>query len=77
MLFPVSRRVLPVFDAEKDKIVFVYEGRKYDDKEIIDGIGKRVPHYMLPNVIVRIKSMPHNQNGKIDRKWLTANYETW
>lgn len=65
-----------VFDAEKDKIVFVYEGRKYDDKEIIDGIGKRVPHYMLPNVIVRIKSMPHNQNGKIDRKWLTANYET-
>lgn len=65
-----------VFDAAKDKIVFIYEGKKYNEKEIIDGIGKKVPHYMLPNVIVRIKSMPHNQNGKIDRKWLQANYET-
>ncbi len=65
-----------VFDADKDKIVFVYEGKKYDEKEIIEGIGKRVPHYMLPNAIVRIKSMPHNQNGKIDRKWLQANYES-
>lgn len=30
---------------------------------------------MEPNQFVRVKSMPHNQNGKIDRKWLKNNYK--
>lgn len=63
-----------VFDTKQDKLVFVYEGKKYTEKELIEGIGSKVPHYMVPNLFIRIKSMPHNQNGKIDRKWLQENY---
>lgn len=63
-----------IFDEEKDKIVLIYTG-KIDDKEIMDGISQKVPHYMYPNVIKRLKSMPYNQNGKIDRKWLKAHYQ--
>jgi acyl-coenzyme A synthetase/AMP-(fatty) acid ligase len=66
-----------VYDAEVDKIVFVYEGKKLTDEEILASISARVPHYMVPNVVVRVKSMPHNQNGKIDRKLLQGNYKQY
>ena len=41
----------------------------------MEGISLRVPDYMKPNVIVKVKVMPYNQNGKIDRKWLKGHYE--
>ena len=62
-----------IFDDEKDKIVLVYQG-KISDKEIIDGLKDKVPHYMLPNVMKKVRNMPVNQNGKIDRKYLKTNY---
>ncbi len=63
-----------IYDEIKDKIVLIYTG-KIDDKGIMDGISHKIPHYMYPNVIVKKKVMPYNQNGKIDRKWLKSHYE--
>lgn len=63
-----------VFDEVKDKIVLIYTG-KIDDKGIMEGVSDKIPHYMYPNVIVKVKLMPYNQNGKIDRKWLKGHYE--
>ena len=63
-----------LFDEKKDKIVLVYTG-KIDDKSIVDGIAHKVPSYMMPNIIVKCKTIPYNQNGKIDRKWLKDHYE--
>ena len=63
-----------IFDDKKDKIVLIYTG-KIDDKGIMEGISNKIPHYMYPNVIVKVKMMPYNQNGKIDRKWLNGHYE--
>lgn len=63
-----------IFDEMKDKIVLIYTG-KIDDISIMEGISLRVPDYMKPNVIVKVKVMPYNQNGKIDRKWLKGHYE--
>lgn len=63
-----------VFDTDQDKLVFIYEGKKFSDKELVEGISRKVPNYMVPNQYIRIKSMPHNQNGKIDRKWLQEHY---
>lgn len=63
-----------IFDEKKDKIVLIYTG-KIDDKGIMEGISLKVPAYMRPNVIVKVKAMPYNQNGKIDRKWLKDHYE--
>lgn len=65
-----------VYDKERDKIVFIFEGAKLEDEKLASAIGSRVPHYMVPNIFVRVKSMPHNANGKIDRKWLQDNYQS-
>ena len=42
--------------------------------ELLKAFQERVPHYMEPNRFVRVTSMPHNANGKIDRKRLKAEY---
>lgn len=64
-----------VYDDAEDKLVFIYEGAKLDDTTIMDTLSARLPAYMRPNVIKRIKQMPYNQNGKIDRKLLKQTYK--
>lgn len=63
-----------LFDEDKDKIILLYTG-KIDSQGIMEGISHKIPAYMHPNVIVKVKAMPYNQNGKIDRKWLKDHYE--
>lgn len=63
-----------IFDEVKDKIVLIYTG-KIDKDEIMSGIRQKIPHYMYPNIIKKLKNMPYNQNGKIDRKLLKNTYE--
>ncbi len=63
-----------IYDEADDKIVFIYEGRKKDDAELLEEFRRRVPHYMEPGRFVRVTAMPHNANGKIDRKRLKAEY---
>ncbi len=63
-----------IYDESDDKIVFIYEGRKKDDAELLEAFRRRVPHYMEPGRFVRVTAMPHNANGKIDRKRLKAEY---
>lgn len=63
-----------IYDDVADKILFIYEGKKKDDAELLNAFKARVPHYMEPNRFVRVTSMPHNANGKIDRKKLKAEY---
>lgn len=62
-----------IYDDKEDKIVLIYTG-KIKDTEIMEGISQRIPHYMYPNKIIKLKTMPLNQNGKIDRKWLKNHY---
>ena len=62
-----------VFDAPNDKIVFIYSGKKLDEGDIMKSLRERLPEYLMPNRIIRMKNMPHNQNGKIDRKLLMQN----
>ena len=49
---------------------------KVSETDILDGIKEKLPHYMYPDVYVKVRSMPHNANGKIDRAWLKDNYKT-
>ena len=63
-----------IYDDVADKILFIYEGKKKDDAELLNAFKARVPHYMEPNRFIRITSMPHNANGKIDRKKLKVEY---
>ena len=57
-----------VYDSNNDKIILVYEGKKRETADILSDLKLRLPEYMMPQTVKRIKAMPHNANGKIDRK---------
>ena len=52
----------------------IYQG-KPDEKTVLDMVRKRVPEYMIPGRVIKISSMPHNSNGKIDRVLLKNTYK--
>ncbi len=56
-----------IFDQEKDKLVLYYTTVNGMERDVINSVKKRIPVYMFPEVIVHLKTMPFNMNGKIDR----------
>ncbi len=65
-----------VYDGSRDKIILVYQGKRLEDAVLCQTLAKRLPAYMMPGCFIRVKAMPYNQNGKIDRKYLRDNYES-
>ena len=59
-----------VYDKEKDRLALIYEGGVKDPEVIREAVRKKVPPYMMPDQVIRVKNMPQNANGKIDRKKL-------
>ena len=59
-----------VYSEKDDKIVLFYNAKKTDEKVIMSFLSGRLPDYLLPNRLINMKQIPHNQNGKIDRKQL-------
>ncbi len=55
-----------VYDAKRSNIVLFYTG-KVDAHDINKQLKNKVPEYMLPNRKEKLKNMPTNLNGKIDR----------
>lgn len=43
---------------------------------IIKYCKKELPNFMVPHEVVFLDNMPHNQNGKIDRKLLSTEYNS-
>ena len=62
-----------IYDETEDKIIFIYEGKVKEDA-LIEAMNGRLPNYMRPNRYIRVRQMPYNANGKIDRKYLKGNY---
>ncbi len=59
-----------VYDEINDKIVLFYSARKTNDEKIMQELSTKLNSYLLPNKLVKMPQLPHNQNGKIDRKKL-------
>ncbi len=55
-----------LYDKEKAEIHLAYVG-KTDEKAVMDAMKGAVPHYMIPQRVTKMKKMPINMNGKIDR----------
>lgn len=55
-----------LYNKEKSEIHLVYVGTA-EEKSIMDAMKTAVPHYMVPQRVTKIKRMPINMNGKIDR----------
>ena len=64
-----------IFDQEQDKLVLYYTTADGAERDVINLVKERIPVYMFPEVIVHLKTMPFNMNGKIDRIELKKMYE--
>lgn len=64
-----------VFDKEKDKIILYYTTASRKELDIINSIKDKLPKYMFPNVVIHVRELPYNINGKIDRIELKKMYE--
>ena len=62
-----------IYDNEKGKIVLYYSG-DITDKDIAVELRNRLPRYMIPNLIIKLDSIPMTANGKIDRVSLKKMY---
>ena len=65
-----------VFDQPNDKIVLFYTTTDGFEVDIINQVKDKIPVYMFPEVIILLKAMPYNMNGKIDRIELKKLYDT-
>lgn len=63
-----------IFDHEQDKLVLYYTTVDGTELDVINLVKDRIPVYMFPEVIVHLKAMPFNMNGKIDRIELTKQH---
>ena len=61
-----------VYDEDRQKIFFYYQAEKDLKKEIGKQVREKLPKYMFPSKYIRLDVMPHNANGKIDRKKLAS-----
>lgn len=59
-----------VYAKDKDCLALFYEGGPKDTNVVLTAVKGRVPSYMMPDKILRLKDMPKNANGKIDRTQL-------
>lgn len=64
-----------IFDQPNDKIVLYYTTTDGQELDIINLVKEKIPVYMFPEVIIPLKVMPYNMNGKIDRIELKKMYE--
>ncbi|MFR5876192.1 MAG: amino acid adenylation domain-containing protein [Eubacterium sp.] len=59
-----------IYDDVNDKIILIYSARKTNDEKIMKELSSKLNSYLMPNRLIKMASLPHNQNGKIDRKKL-------
>lgn len=56
-----------IYDPASESIVLFYEGKASESDAVYEQVKKNVPAYMLPDKVMRLKELPKNANGKIDR----------
>lgn len=63
-----------LYDTAKDRLLLLYEGKSGDSQIILQHLKEKLPSYMIPDEAVRVKNMPYNANGKLDRRQLQKLY---
>lgn len=69
LTIPLIERVCCVYDSPRKQIIMYYVG-DVDSESILLHLRGRIPDYMAPARVIKLKEMPLNLNGKIDRKKL-------
>ncbi len=71
--FEKLERAVCFFHPQRDHIVLIYQGDAKKE-EILSYVKERLPSYMVPDEILKLRLLPLNANGKIDRKLLEKTY---
>lgn len=66
-----------VYIKSRNSLVLFYSGGPKEPSAILETVKKHVPTYMLPDHAIRLKELPKNANGKIDRKALENIFESY
>lgn len=54
-------------DAARDRLVLIYQAKKDKETALRARLAARLPAYMQPAVYHRLRALPQNANGKVDR----------
>ncbi len=57
------------------ELALAIEGKPFDDTDMISYMKTKMPDYMIPTHIKYIEELPHNMNGKVDRKTLKTYFK--
>lgn len=72
---PEIQNACVLYNQTQKEIILIFETNEdVNAKMLRSRLQTRLPKYMLPTSFVEIQEMPRNQNGKIDRQALTAQY---
>lgn len=63
-----------IYDDIKKKIILIYAGEYVDEEKVKNVLQTKLQEYMIPGFVIRLKELPYNTNGKIDRKQLKEIY---
>lgn len=72
-MYPDIKSASCIFDDIRKKIVLYYVG-DMTKAELASFLKKKLPRYMVPNMIEQLDSMPLTANGKINRVLLKEKY---
>lgn len=59
-----------IYDEKKKRLILCYEGKEWEKKELEATLARKLPGYMMPGRFCYFPVLPHNANGKLDRKEL-------
>ncbi|NLC72002.1 MAG: amino acid adenylation domain-containing protein, partial [Desulfuromonadaceae bacterium] len=62
--------VVNPFGKEGEKRLCAYVVGDFETAELRDYVGRKLPHYMIPSVFMKVETFPLTPSGKIDRKKL-------
>ncbi len=62
-----------IYNKIKNKLFLYYQSESDCKNVLIEIIKKKLPMYMIPDKLIRIKKLPHNSHDKIDREELIKN----
>lgn len=63
-----------IYDMAEEAIILFYQSASVKEQALLSELRGRLPKYMLPSVLRRLKRIPYNANGKIDRVRLKTEF---